>query len=397
MQRSRWTVLALLGSAELLGMSLWFTASAVAPHFRDLWSLTPSETAWLTTVVQLGFVAGTALAAALNLADVLPSRVYFATAALLAAAANAALVAAPSFAVAITLRFMTGLLLAGVYPPAMKMIATWFQSARGFAIGTIVGALTLGKAMPYLLSAFRALSYGDVILLSSAGATAGGLLVAFAYRDGPYPFPRRAFSWSLVGTVLSHGQTRLAIAAYLGHMWELYAMWSLVSMFFFDYFIRAGESALRATTASGVAAFSVIAVGAAGCVIAGWWADVWGRERVTMYAMAMSGTCALLIGHMLASPLWLIVIVALLWGFSIVADSAQFSALVTEIAPAHAVGTALTLQTSLGFLLTAIAIPTTLAMVKSFGWPAAFSLLAIGPALGIVAMLRLKSARAWRD
>ncbi|MEO7672365.1 MAG: MFS transporter, partial [Longimicrobiales bacterium] len=225
MQHSRWSILAVLGVAELFGMSLWFTASAVSPQLRALWHLTAGQASWLTTAVQLGFVFGTAIAAVANLADILPSRLYFATAALLAAGANALLVIAPGFAVALVLRFLTGMLLAGVYPPAMKMVATWFQSSRGLAIGTIVGALTLGKALPYLLNALPSFDYRTVILSASGAAFAGAALVAIAYRDGPFPFPRRPFSWSLVPVVLAHRETRLAIAGYLGHMWELYAMW----------------------------------------------------------------------------------------------------------------------------------------------------------------------------
>ena len=218
MKHRPWSILLLLALAELLGMSLWFSASAVSPHFQEIWSLSPEQAGWLTTVVQLGFVAGTALAATFNIADIIPSRFLFAVSGLLAAAANAALVVAPDFATGLVLRFLTGLLLAGVYPPAMKMIATWFVSARGFAIGTIVGALTLGKATPYLLGALPSLDYRSVVLTASLGAGIGALMVAIGYRDGPAPFARRPFSWSLAGDVLRDRRTRLAIGGYAGYM-----------------------------------------------------------------------------------------------------------------------------------------------------------------------------------
>jgi MFS family permease len=390
---NRWSILALLSVAELLGMSLWFSASAVSAHFQVAWNLSPEQTGWLTTVVQLGFVAGTAIAAALNLADILPSRVLFAVSALLAAAANATLVIAPNFHTALVLRFLTGLLLAGVYPPAMKMIATWFVSARGLAIGTIVGALTLGKALPYLLHAFPSLDFRAVILAASCGAAIGGLLIAVAYRDGPSPFARRAFSWRLVSDVLRHRETRLAIAGYLGHMWELYAMWSLVSAFFVAVLQQHGASAIEATAMGSLIGFAAIATGAAGSVFAGAWADRFGRERIAIGSMIISGACALCIGWFTALPTGLLVALALVWGFAIVADSAQFSALVTECAPSHAVGTALTLQTSLGFLLTAFSIWLTVLLSTRVGWGVAFSILAIGPALGILAMVRLRQTR----
>jgi MFS family permease len=389
----RWGVLVLLSGAQLLGMSLWFTASAVSPQLAELWGLSPGQTAWLTTAVQIGFVAGTALAAALNLADILPDRSYFVGAALLGAAANLALLVAPGYDAALVLRFLTGFFLAGVYPPAMKMVATWFQSRRGLAIGTVVGALTIGKATPFLVNAFTQADMTFVVASASAGAVVAGLLVLAGYRPGPFPFQRRPFSWRLVGTVMGHRPTRLAILGYLGHMWELYAMWTLIAVFFLNFYRLNPATAAGAVMLAGVTAFSVIAVGGVGSVLAGTWADRLGRERVTIWAMAVSGGCSLMVGWLAHAPVILAVTLALVWGFAVVADSAQFSALVTEVAPQHAVGTALTLQTSLGFGLTAVSIWLTVEVAARFGWGPAFSLLALGPALGIVAMVRLKDAR----
>jgi len=386
----RWRILALLSVAELLGMSLWFTASAVAPQLRELWGLSASQAPWLTTTVQLGFVAGTAAAALLNLADVVPARPYFAVSALCAAAANVLLLAAPGYAPALALRFATGFFLAGVYPPAIKMIATWFQSGRGLAIGTVVGALTLGKATPYLVHAVEGAGVRPVVLAASAGAVAAALLVGWGYRDGPFPFARRPFSWRLVGAVVRDAPTRLAIGGYLGHMWELYAMWTYVAVFFLDVLSLRGYAPDAASRGSALVGFAVIGVGAAGCVLAGRWADRVGRARVTIWAMAASGACALLIGSLEAAPLALVVAVALVWGFAVVADSAQFSAIVTEVAPAHAVGTALTLQTSLGFLLTTVTISAVPHLRDRFGWPLAFGMLALGPGVGILMMRRLR-------
>lgn len=391
--RAAWRTLALLSVAELLGMSLWFTASATAPQLASAWSLSAGQAGWLTTIVQLGFVAGTALAAVLNLADILPDRPYFATAALLAAGANAALLVVPGFEWALACRFVTGVCLAGVYPPAMKMIATWFRERRGLAIGTIVGALTIGKALPYLVSALRTADFRFVILSASAGAVVAALVVLFGYRAGPHPFARRPFSWSLVGTVLRHRPTRLAIGGYLGHMWELYAMWSLVALFFHDYFVSRDASTASAAVGAGMVAFATIAAGGLGAVFAGAWADRLGRVRVTIVSMAVSGAISLVIGWLGALPPAPLIALALVWGFAIVADSAQFSALVTEVAPAHAVGTALTLQTSLGFLLTAFSIWLTVLVSGRYGWGIAFSMLAIGPVLGIAAMTRFRAVR----
>lgn len=392
----RWTILALLSFVELLGMSVWFTAGATAPALSARWQLDAGATAMLTTVVQLGFVVGTATAALLNLADVLPARRYLAVSAVCAAIANAALLIAPGYAFALVTRGFTGFFLAGVYPPAMKMAATWFRSGRGLAIGTVVGALTIGKALPYLSSALPGMEWQWVVTTSSIGALVAAALVAVGYRDGPFAFPQRRFSLRLVGTVLSNRPTRLAIGGYLGHMWELYAMWALSFLLLQAHFASRGISGDQATMLAGAWAFGFIAIGAVGCVLAGAWADRIGRENVAALAMVVSGACALAVGWLVGSSTWALVAVGLVWGFAVVADSAQFSALVTEVAPPHAVGTALTLQTSLGFLLTAASISLTIRLAETVGWGISCAQLAIGPALGIHAMIRLRSIRRHR-
>lgn len=388
----QWRMLAIVSIAELLGMSLWLAAGAVAPELAERWSLGPSATGWLSTSVQLGFVAGTAMAALLNLADTLPSRRYFAGAALLGAAANAALVVAPSYAVALVLRGLTGACLAGVYPPAMKMISTWFQSRRGLAIGTVVGALTAGKAMPYLIHAIPGIGVDPVLLSASVAAVGAALLVLFAYRDGPFPFPRRPFSWSLARSVLDSREYRLVLGGYGGHMLELYSYWVWIPVFITASVAGMGVSA----SAASVLAFAAIAVGAIGCIWGGAIADRIGYGRFVMLAMAMSGACALATPFVFGRSLPLLTTLVLIWGIAVIADSAQFSTLITQVVPAHAVGTALTLQTSIGFLLTTISIQLVPPVVELVGWRWAFPMLAIGPIVGIAAIRRLQSYRALR-
>jgi len=315
----------------------------------------------------LGFVAGTLTAAILNLADIVPARWYFGVSALLAAGSNLVLLVAPDYAVLVGARAATGFFLAGVYPPAMKMAATWFRERRGMAIGTIVGALTLGKAAPFLLfegdAGVESLAGTGGVVAASVAALVGGCVVLLAWRDGPHAFPRRAFRWGLVGEVLRDRPTRLATWGYLGHMWELYAFWSVTAIFLVAHRGARGASGTGAVflpgldgVPVGVLAFLVIGSGAVGAVGAGILADRLGRERVASWAMAASGTLALGVGWLVAAPSWIVVPLLVAWGVTVVADSAQFSALVTEVAPPHAAGTALTLQTSLGFALTTLPI-----------------------------------------
>lgn len=384
-------MLCLLALAELLGMALWFTGSAVGPTLARAWSLSSSQVGWLTTAVQLGFVSGTAVSAFLNVSDVIASRRLFATAAVAGAIANAPLAVTSSYPVALASRFLAGMCLAGVYPPAMKMAATWFRARRGVAVGTIVGALTVGKASPYLAQAIPGLGVAFVTWGASLSAVLAATLVWFGYRDGPYEFPSRRFSWTRMHDVFRERRWRLATGGYLGHMAELYSFWTWIPAF-----LVASDAAHAARTGSApntriaaVIGFGVIAVGGIGCVWGGLVADRIGRARLVTWAMAISGSCAVAIGFAWAQSWWLLAPLALVWGFFVIADSAQFSVMVTESVPAHVVGTALTLQVSLGFLLTTITIQLIPPLVTWLGWQWVFPVLAIGPWLGIVSIRQL--------
>jgi len=382
-------VLTIVAIAELLAMAPWFSASAVAPALVGHWHLDRSGASWLTISVQLGFVVGAFASAALTLSDAFSARRLIAVSAGLAGAATAAVAIAPGPAAGMALRFVTGAALAGVYPPGMKLVAGWFRDARGAAIGIVVGALTLGSASPHLVRwALPTDAWRSVIVTAAALAVVGGLLVLIVPNDGPFAGRAPAFSWSAVPRLLRERAILLANLGYLGHMWELYAMWTWIAAF-----VAASERARGVADPGGIpalAAFATIASGAVGCWAGGKAADRYGRTRVTSLAMAVSGSCALAVGLLFARPIPVLALLLLVWGVSIVADSAQFSTAVSELAPADLVGTALTLQTCLGFLLTCLTIYALPLVAEAIGWRWTMAVLALGPALGAWAMLTLR-------
>jgi MFS family permease len=377
-----------LAAAVLLAMAPWFTTAALVAELRAAWALTPAGAAWLTIAAQIGFVAGALVSALANLADLIAPRWLLLAGGLLAAACNAALAACHGFAAAWPWRFATGACLALVYPPALKLLATWFRQGRGFALGVMVGALTVGAALPHLVDAFGGLDWRAVVWVTSAITAAGGLWGCLAGHEGPYPFSRARFEPREIGRVLAHRGLRLAVIGYVGHMWEMIAMWSWIGPFLAAAFARASGS----PRAASLATFAVIAAGGLGCTWGGRLSDRGGRERAAAIALAISGGCALSLGWITGSSpaaLALILALAAVWGFWVVADSAQYSTLITEISDPRYVGTALTVQLGAGFTLAAVTVRVIPWLQQTHGWGWAFASLALGPAIAIPAMVTL--------
>jgi MFS family permease len=377
--------LATIAVGQLFALSLWFSASAVAPQLRDLWSLSTGQEAGLTLAVQLGFVVGALLSALFNLADVVPSRRLFLVGALGGAVANLGLLFMSESTVTFTLglRFLTGVFLAGVYPAGLKVMSGWFKTGRGMALGVLVGALTLGSASPHLVRGLGLEWQGVVIAASVFTLIAAAMMTRVG--DGPYEIPAQRFRWQQLGIVVRNGGVRLSTYGYLGHMWELYAMWTWTAAF-----LAASAAAFGGSYGSiPLITFAVIGIGGLGSWWAGSLADRLGRTRVAGGAMAVSGTCAALTPIVFGTAPWVVVPVMLVWGLTVVADSAQFSTMVTETAEDAVRGTALTLQTAVGFLLTLVTIRWVPAIAESVSWRWAFPVLAVGPALGVLAMVRL--------
>jgi MFS family permease len=379
-------VLAIIAIAQVLALTLWFSATAVAPALRAAWALSIGDVGALTLAVQLGFVMGALSLALFNIPDLVPSRTLFCCCALIGAAANGLipLLDDGDFRLVVALRVLTGASLAGVYPSGLKVMAGWFQRSRGMALGVLVGALTVGSAAPHLIGGLGA--DWKVVLWSASGLATIAALLMLTVRDGPFETRGSKFQWKLVASVFRNPKYRLATAGYLGHMWELYAMWTWLATWLAAWSIHASSPMGWVPTLT----FVVVASGALGCWAAGLWADRAGRAKVAGASMLVSGCCALASPALYWLPLWLALPVLLVWGVSIVADSAQFSAIVTEVVDDRLRGTALTLQTALGFLLTLVSIRLTSAIAGQWGWQWAFPVLAIGPALGALAMHRLR-------
>lgn len=377
--------LIIIALAQLFALSLWFSASAVAPQLRSVWELSTGQEAALTLAVQLGFVAGALLSALLNLADVIPSRRLFFLSAIGGALANLFLLAMDSgtIGLALALRFATGVFLAGVYPAGLKVMAGWFRSGRGMALGVLVGALTLGSASPHLVRGLGLEWEGVVISATAFAFLAAGMMTRVG--DGPYDTATSRFRWSQVGVVVRNRGVRLSTYGYLGHMWELYAMWTWTAA----YLSASAEEFGGSYGSVSLLTFFVIGIGGLGSWWAGVIADRIGRTRVAGGAMVISGSCAAFTALIFGLTPWLVVPVFLVWGLTVVADSAQFSTMVTETAQDEVRGTALTLQTALGFLLTLVTIRIVPEIAANASWQWAFPLLAVGPALGVYAMVRL--------
>jgi MFS family permease len=394
----------LLCTAELLAMTPWFAGTTVVRQLQVAWHADSGTVAWVTMAVQLGFVAGALLSAVLNLSDVFSATRVFAVSSLMAAVANIlfACVAVDHIRTGIFLRFVTGMFLAGVYPTGMKIMASWYRDGRGFALGALIGALTIGSALPHALYAMGQIPWRGVILAASTLTLVASAIVWAFVREGPYLLPNPPFDLSQVGRIIRDRRLRLANLGYLGHMWELYSMWTWIAVILAIPSVRTVRREWTET-----ASFFAIAIGAVGCLGAGVIADRIGdaahgardsvriaaRARVAVISMTVSGSCCLLAAR-LVQHFVALVTVSMVWGIAIIADSAQFSAIVSEVSDQRYVGTALTLQTALGFLLTSFSIRGFSAIAARWGWSWAIVSLAAGPALGCLAMLRLQRSSA---
>lgn len=381
----------LLIVAEILAMSLWFVSAAILGDMSREANLSAGAQAALSSAVQAGFVIGAILSAILGIADRYEPRLVFAFFCIVAAIANALLlVVEPGSVAAIALRAITGAALAGVYPVGMKIAVGWGQKDRGLLVGLLVGGLTLGSASPHLLAYFGGADWRSTVLAASALAVIAALFV-LAVRNGPFHTKAAKFNPNAITQAWTNRAIRRAYGGYLGHMWELYAMWSWIGVALAISFSHQMADDAAAQFAK-LMAFIIIAAGALSCGIAGWVADRIGKAELTIIAMAVSGISALLFAFTFGGNVWVTVAVSIIWGIAIIPDSAQFSVLVADHAQGDQAGSLLTFQTALGFALTIVTVQLAPVVADIVGWPVMMGLLALGPAFGIASMWGLKKS-----
>jgi MFS family permease len=385
-----WKALWLISLAELFALSIWFSASAILPELKETWNLSSFSSAWVTSAVQVGFIVGALISSFLGLADRYNSRKVFVIAALIGGTLNGLLIFVTQAWIGFLVRFLTGITLAGVYPTAVKLISNRYPKQRGMAIGILIAALTLGSAFPHLVVAVLAdIKWQAVILTSSMLALIAAFIMYKLVPDKEATTRRSQVSLNLLGKVVGNRKVMLANYGYFGHMWELYAMWTWLPAFLAACF-RFYE-VNQAIWYSALWSFLIIGVsGALGCILGGFLGDRLGKPRLTIWAMATSASCAILIGLTMQVSLWITLLIAIIWGVSIIADSAQFSALVSDYAAEEYTGTALTFQMAIGFLVTVVSINILPIIQTYIGWQWIFILLSIGPLVGVASMLKLK-------
>jgi MFS family permease len=374
---------------ELLALSLWFSATAVLPQLRAEFHLGALQSSLFTSAVVAGFVIGTLISAFFGLADRVESRRFFAVSAAIAGLANILILTVPIDGVwVVVLRLVTGLCMAGIYPIGMKMVATWARGDTGFLVGLLVAALTLGSALPNLFSVAVPLDWRWVIVAASISAWIAAFGIRFVHLGGDVGKSPR-FDPRAVRHIVSDRALRHAGYGYFGHMWELYAMWGWTGVFLYRTYQDRGID--QAGMWASLTTFAIVGIGSLGSLFGGVMADRWGRTTITIGAMVISGACAAFAGAMGTASLPVLIIVCLVWGVAVIADSAQFSSAVIELAHPEYVGTALTLQNAIGFVIALVSIHLVPVIAGQYGWWAAFAMLSIGPVLGVIAMARLRA------
>ncbi len=382
-------IISLLSLSLLFIFTVWFSPNAIVDQIQALWDLSELDLALFSMILIFGFVAGGIVFSIFNLSDIMKTEYFLCINGLLAAVSNFFAVFSPGFPLFLTFRFFTGFFIAGVYPTAMKLIASWFNENRGYAVGILLGALALGSGLPYVFNIFGAGPNWRLLMsFSSIFALLGSLIVFFFLIEGPHISKGAKFTISNLKKAWSKKAVRLTNYAYFGHQWEVYAFWVWIPAYLTHVYgnvYPTGDSRFPVS----IITFLLFMAGAIGNVIGGKIADKIGKRNFNIIMLAMSGSSSIFIGFF-SNNFILSVLIAFLWGFTIVPDSAQYSALISELTDQQLVGTALTMQTAIGFAVTAIPIQLIPIFVNLVSWSYGFTILTIGPIIGIITLAMMK-------
>ncbi len=374
--------------------SLWFAGNAVLGDLTTAWNLGPHALGWTISSVQFGFLLGTLGSASIGLPDRFAPRHIFFVCALCGAALTALPILIQGFTPLLIMRFLTGVCLAGIYPIAMKLAASWYsKDVLGLAMGYLVSALALGTSVPHLIRGVgKGLPWQGVLLVVSSIAVCGAFVVLTRVPEGPYgkhvkpaePVEEES-SKGVLREIFASKDFRAAAFGYVGHMWELYAFWAFVPpmlKWHADYHGYTFDVSMWS--------FAVIAAGGLGCVLGGYLSRAVGSAHTASIMLLLSGVCSLGAPLFFFAPRALFILIMFIWGVTVIGDSAQFSTLYSKSAPPKLVGSAITIVTALGFGITIVSIELVSWLNDSFELPYIFPLIALGPVLSFLFMRHLR-------
>lgn len=379
-------VLGLIVFAQLLGTSLWFSTNSIVAELSRVWGLTTTELGYLTSAVQFGFIAGTLILAFTGLADRFAASRIFTVAAIFGALSNAGFIfITDSLSQALLLRFATGLALAGIYPLGMKLIVSWAPDKAGQALGWLVGMLTFGTGLPYLIRGLGAQWHWQLVLIVTSCLAVFAAVIIYRIGDGPHLASRAPKGWGKVFTTFKLPGFRAAALGYFGHMWELYAFWTVTPLLIASLWVNAGP---QTQAISSLLVFAVFAAGGLGCIFGGLLSARFGSLRIAAAALSLSGSICFIYPWLQGFQPILLFSILIIWGCAVVADSPQFSAMASKACPPEQLGSALAIMNSIGFFITIISIEVVTLLWHRWGSSIAWLLLP-GPVLGLIGMRAL--------